>query len=263
MSPTLFSIYTNEVTCSDAILTLIKFADDMALVARLKDDDSLARYFVQVQELNSWFEDSFLKLNVTKTKEIIFDRRRNQPALTSVTIGGEGVEQVQHFKYLGTVIDSKLSFQENSDLICKKAHQRMYLLRKLRNFGVSGPVLESVYRSLIESILTFNIIVWFGLLTVKEKSRLMRIVKTCGKIVGVPQRQLSDLCDKAMEKKAKSIMCDCSHPLSQYFELLPSGRRLKQPVAKKNAFSKSFIPSAVSMLNKCSGTRGSTRLRMR
>ena len=104
---------------------------------------------------------------------------------------------------------------------------------------------------------------WFGLLTVKEKSRLMRIVKTCGKIVGVPQRQLSDLCDKAMEKKAKSIMCDCSHPLSQYFELLPSGRRLKQPVAKKNAFSKSFIPSAVSMLNKCSGTRGSTRLRMR
>ena len=42
LSPVLFSVYTNELMCNNAILTLIKFADDMALVARLKDELSLA-----------------------------------------------------------------------------------------------------------------------------------------------------------------------------------------------------------------------------
>ena len=37
LSPILFSIYTNEIMSNTTTLTLIKFADDMALVARLKD----------------------------------------------------------------------------------------------------------------------------------------------------------------------------------------------------------------------------------
>jgi hypothetical protein len=251
LSPTLFSIYTNEIFYSDAVLTLIKFADDMALVARLRDEDSLARYFSEIQVLNDWFNESFLKLNVVKTKELICDRRRKQDAVDPVVISGESVEQVQSFKYLGTVVDSKLSFQDNTDSICKKAHQRLFLLRKLRNFGVSSQVLESVYRSLIESILTFNLIVWFGALTVRDKSRLGRVVKTASRIVGTPQKQLCDLYTMTVKKKAQKIMADSSHPLSQHFELLPSGQRLKKPVAKKNAYAKSFVPTAVTVLNEC------------
>ena len=36
LSPLLFSIYTNELMCNNPIPTLIKFADDVALIARLK-----------------------------------------------------------------------------------------------------------------------------------------------------------------------------------------------------------------------------------
>jgi hypothetical protein len=116
------------------------------------------------------------------------------------------------------------------------------------NIGVSSHVLESVYHSLIESILTFNLIVWFGALTVHDKSRFGRVVKTASKIVGTPQKQLCDLYTRTVKKKAKKIMADTSHPLCQHFELLPSGLR---PVAKKNAYAKSFVPTAVSVLNEC------------
>ena len=46
------------------VTTLVKFADDMALIARLKDEFSftLIQYFVDT--LVSWFDDSFLELNV-------------------------------------------------------------------------------------------------------------------------------------------------------------------------------------------------------
>ena len=45
LSPILFSIYINEIMSNTTTLTLIKFADDMALVARLKDEQSLSSYF--------------------------------------------------------------------------------------------------------------------------------------------------------------------------------------------------------------------------
>ena len=68
------------------------------------------------------------------------------------------MEVVSSFKYLGTVVDSKLSFNGNVVYVYKKAQQRLYLLRKLRNFGVGSHVLESVYRCLVESVLSFNIV---------------------------------------------------------------------------------------------------------
>ena len=64
LSPILFSIYTNEIMSNTTTLTLIKFADDMALVARLKDEQSLPSYFNYIEHLISWFDESYLKLNV-------------------------------------------------------------------------------------------------------------------------------------------------------------------------------------------------------
>ena len=49
--------------------------------------------------------------------------------------------------------------------------------------------------------------------------------------------------------KARQILHDPTHPLNEAFEKLPSGRRLKVPLAKKNLFMKSFIPSAILILN--------------
>ena len=71
---------------------------------------------------------------------------------------------------LGTVLDQKLSFTENVHYIYEKAQQqRLFLLRKLRRFNARKDILESVYRSLIESILVFNIVTWYGNQTVTLK----------------------------------------------------------------------------------------------
>ena len=100
------------------------------------------------------------------------------------------MEVVSSFKYLGTVVDSKLSFNDNVVYVYKKAQQRLYLLRKLRGFGVGSHVLESVYRCLVESVLSSNIVTWYGNLSVKNRVRLARVVTTASKIVGVDQKQM-------------------------------------------------------------------------
>ena len=232
-------------------LTRIKFADDMALVARLKDEHSLSQYFEFINFLTSWFGSSFLALNVQKTKEICFEesRARDASLVRPVMINHETVEQVESFKYLGIVLDKKISFSLHVDSVCKKANQRLYLLRKLKSFDVDPVILETVYRSLIESILTFNVIAWFGNLTVKDKAKLTRVVKLAGKIVGHEQRSISGLYELFCRRKGGKIVRDPTHPLHDAFKMLPSGRRLRTPVAKRNLYKRSFIPTAIGILN--------------
>ena len=134
-------------------------------------------------------------------------------------MNGDSVEVVTSFKYLGSILDGKLSFAENTDYIAKKAQQRLYLLRKLKSFDVSQNVLQLVYRSIIESVLTFNIILWYGNLTVKNKSKLCRIVNTAEKIIGCRQTTLACHYHTAVNRKAQKVVNDYMHPLHNSFTI--------------------------------------------
>ena len=138
-----FSIF--EINCNNAVLKLIKYADDIALTACLKDELSLSQYYQYVEILVSWFDNSFLELNAQKTQEMCFGRGHvkgaSHPLSQPLMINGQTVETVSTFKHLGTVVDENLTFTDNVDHIYKKAQQRLFLLRKLRSFNVSTEVL--------------------------------------------------------------------------------------------------------------------------
>ena len=146
------------------------------------------------------------------------------------------MEAVEHFKYLGTYIDSKLDFSENTEHIFKTCNQRLHLLRKLNSFGVSKNIMETVYKNLIEGILTFNMAMWYGNLNVKGKTKLQRIVNLASKIIGKRQKQLSCIYEIIIRKKAIKIAHDPSHPLFREFDLLPSGGRYRVPRHSRNIF---------------------------
>ena len=251
LSPVLFSIYTNEMMCNNEILMLVKYADDMALIAKLKDEHSLSQYFDFINSLVTWFGESYLKLNVKKTKEICFEANRagSDELLRPIQIESENVEKVDNFKYLGTVLDKDAKFRGHVDLTCKKANQRMYLIRKLKSFSVEGKVLELVYRSLVESILSFNIVTWYGNLGVRETARLNRVVNLASKLIGRKQKPLSQIYYQYAKKKAQKILSDRTHPLNESFQFLHSGRRLRVPSYNRHLYKLSFVPSAIKILN--------------
>ena len=144
-----------------------------------KDENSLAEYFLQLDPLNSWFKESFLDLSISKTKELVFDSRKEKEPFIPVATDQQS----------GEFVDSKLSFfDDNIVYVYKTAQQRLYLLRKLRSFGVGSHVLESVHRCLVESVLSFSIVTWYGNLSVKNRARLARVVNTVSKIIGATQK---------------------------------------------------------------------------
>ena len=106
------------------------------------------------------------------------------------------------------------------------------------------------YRAVLESLVRFGITVWFGNLSVQLRSKLLRLVQTAGKIIGVRQLpSLQSIYEQATLKQAKKIVNDVTRVLNGEFVLLPSGRRYKEPKWKYIRFKKSFVPASTKMLN--------------
>ena len=118
-------------------------------------------YVTTVNKFVDWCERHHLKLNVTKTKEMIIDFRRSPHARPPLTIQGSAVERVHNYKYLGTTVCNSLDWSSNVTLLRKKCNQRMYFLRMMRKMHVDKTILILFYRALIESIAAYNIMLFW------------------------------------------------------------------------------------------------------
>ena len=85
---------------------------------------------------------------VCKTKDMIIDFRKHAPTHDSTIIQGQFVGVC--WKYLGTVIDSELTFNKSCEAVCKKGYQLLSCLRKLSQFNIDVTVLTLCSGALIE-----------------------------------------------------------------------------------------------------------------
>ena len=168
--------------------------------------------------------------------------------LSTLSINGVEVERVTSFQFLGTTIHESLSWELNTNIKISKAHQRLHFLRQLK-FRVSRVATTHFYRSTIESVLTFSMLVWFGHTTAQDKARLERVVRRASKIIGCSLPSLSSIFSTRIIRKAKKIIADHSHPAHHLFNLLPSGRRYRSIKTSKSRFRDSTYPLAIRNLN--------------
>ena len=136
-------------------------------------------YLSSVVLFSSWCSNN-LHLNVSKTKEMCIDFRRNRTVISPIVINGEPVEQVDSFKYLGVILDEKLSFTEHVTALKKRSiSSDCHVLRKLRAFYVDPLLLLRLYRSIIEPLLAYCSICYYPALSVKNRNRLLKISRFC------------------------------------------------------------------------------------
>ena len=109
LSPILFNIYAEAmmkesledledgIKVGGELVKTVRFADDKAVVCSTKE--GLQR---MINEINSVAERYGMKINTSKTKVMRTARRQGPPM--NMIIGNETVEEVGHFKYLGSII---------------------------------------------------------------------------------------------------------------------------------------------------------------
>ena len=110
-------VYKASRGAEDASLTLLNL-----ITQHLEKAKSYVRIlFVDFSSAFNTIEPYvLLEINVGKTKELVPDARKTKNVFVPVKVNNEPVEVVSNFKYLCTLIDNKLSFSANSDLIYKK-----------------------------------------------------------------------------------------------------------------------------------------------
>ncbi len=166
-----------------------------------------------------------------------------------MTINGQDIETVQCFKFLGTTISATLKWDDNLRGIIKKSHQRLFFLRQLKKFGISKVGMFNFYRAVIESVLTFSLIVWFGSSTAQQRSQINNITRVASKIIGYDLPTIDDIYVSRLRKKGLKILKDPLHPARHLFTPLPSGRRLRAIKTKSTRFLNSTYCRIVHALN--------------
>ena len=85
------------------------------------------------------------------------DYRKRRTERSPILIEGAVVEQVESFKFLGVHINNRLEWSKHTKIVVKRARQSLFLLRKLKRFGMGPEILKRFYSCNIESILVASL----------------------------------------------------------------------------------------------------------
>ena len=226
-------------------------------------------------DLKTFAHDHQMVINEDKTKVMLFNQGRKYDFLPNITNeSGDMLEVVEEFKLLGLVVRSDLSWQSNTEHLCKKAYSRLWMLRNLKKLGVHQAELIDVYMKQCRSVLELAVPAWAPGLTGTEIKQLERVQKTALAIIlgdgyrsykhalqkldikSLESRR-SDLCltfgKKALKNdKFSKWFClnDESEPVvnTRYSET-KTINKLKPVITRTRRYSRSPIPYLTTILN--------------
>ncbi|TWW53320.1 hypothetical protein D4764_0013870 [Takifugu flavidus] len=227
-------------------------SDDSAAVGLITDGDD-TEYRGLIQDFVDWSLRNNLQINAGKTKELVVDfRRRNNPPPAAVNILGTDVDVVESYKYLGVHLNNNLDWTHNTDTLVKKGNSRLFLLRRLRSFGVQGPLLRTFYDSVVGSAIFYGFVCWSSSITDRDRKRMDRLVRRASSVLGCPLDSVEVVGNGRMMAKLSSMLNNMSHPLQDTLTALGSSfsERLLHPRCVKERYRRSFLLAAVRLHNK-------------
>ena len=125
LSPKLYSLFTFDCISTFPGNLVIKFADDTTVTGLISNNDE-TDYRKEIEHIVNWCEINNLFLNVSKTKEMVIDYRKNKCPISPLFIKNTEVEQTSSFKFLGTYISDDLNWSNNCNEILKKKQNKDY-----------------------------------------------------------------------------------------------------------------------------------------
>ena len=133
--------------------------------------------------IKEWTAKQKMKLNIKKTKNIIFNFSKKLQFTTKLSVDSENIEIVKEAKLLGTYITEDLKWNKNTSELVKKAYKRMQLLNRAASFTTNVQDLKSIYLTFIRSILDQSAVVWHSSLTAKNRRDLERVQKAAVRVI--------------------------------------------------------------------------------
>ena len=164
LGPLLFLIYINNLQ-NNTTLKVLNFADDTLLYTTLKKNTykrDNAYLNTELENVSKWLMDNKLKLNVNKTRYMLFHSGKMdiwKKINFDIIIGSSTIKKVNNYKYLGVTIDSNLNWSEHIEALKTKLLKTIGILYKTRYY-LNQNSLYYIFNSLLMSHVRYGLLCW-------------------------------------------------------------------------------------------------------
>jgi hypothetical protein len=147
LGPLLFLVYINDLANFSNIMSSLLFADDSNLFASGPNLSNLETAInIEMPKLVTWLTANRLSLNIGKTHLMVFGKGKicNSSDI-NVKINNQPLDIVQKSKFLGVIIDTKLSWRDHTLFISKKISKSIAILSLAKKFLNKSTMIQLYY----------------------------------------------------------------------------------------------------------------------
>ena len=194
LGPLLFLLYINDIVNLSNLGEFILFADDTNIfITGCTKMDAYNKANTLLNDLHRYMNSNQLHVNVGKCAHMYFQpklgqqesmsaaRTRPISVIPSLHLNGRKIPQVRKIKFLGVIIDDKLSWLDHIEHIESKLKSSLALIKRIKKFIPSDQYL-SIYHSLFLSHLSYSISSWGGV-SKYRLDKIFSIQKRCLRIL--------------------------------------------------------------------------------
>lgn len=154
LSPLLYNLYTYDLersvfpTCN-----ILQYADDIALYVAVQNiSDASSRLNCALRYLCDWLLDNGLCLSAAKSSAVVFTKKRNNVNL-DIFVGEDLISVQNNIKFLGVILDSKLTGIPHLNYVSEKCEKGVNVLRSLSGvwWGSHPYSQKLIYNAIVRS----------------------------------------------------------------------------------------------------------------
>jgi hypothetical protein len=158
LGPLLFLIYINDLPNFSSQITSILFADDSNLFLDGPELPALeTKINSELPKLVAWLQANRLSLNIGKTHTMVFSPKKTQSSNVRIIINGIVLETVTKTKFLGLILDNKLSWKNHALYLSNKMSKSIGILSLARKYLDQTTLLQLYYSFIYPYVIYCNL----------------------------------------------------------------------------------------------------------
>ena len=161
LGPILFSIYISDLPNGLFHSKILLYADDAVLFYADSNIGNISTVLNKdLKQLQSWTHLNKLCIHPVKTECVLFGTQQRIASASlsdgpfSLFLGDKPINQTQHYKYLGVLIDANLNFKQQVDKLLVKNSKRIGVLGRSRN-NLTVDAANKVYQFLVLPVMDY------------------------------------------------------------------------------------------------------------
>lgn len=151
--------------------SLLAYADDTLIISTGESIESARRRMaLQAARTAKNIKDLKLEIAASKTETVVFTPKKIPPPIIEITIDRQRISSKRTMKYLGVVMDDKLTFSDHMEYVSNKVRKITRSLWRLMP-NLHGPTERQrrLYANVLSSVILYAAPVWAHRATIKGR----------------------------------------------------------------------------------------------